>query len=223
MGARNYEVTVNTRAAATTLIQLKTVRLGDQIVPLIPIRSGINEHHLLVPAATVTNESLIRALTPYGQVTEVRNGTFKGQPSVLTGTRYIQMRIKEDNPVPNYIRVADTERSLTTPGSAMGVLALQTGGQHFHRLLCPYCERCGIYGHESTPCVLPCRRCRQAHATTSCEVPQLTGRWLEVSRQPRSHQYILTMMSSRPSTMRNQQRRPRKRTKKNPPAKSRRM
>ncbi|XP_077537060.1 uncharacterized protein LOC144149366 [Haemaphysalis longicornis] len=173
MGARNYEVTVNTRAAATTLIQFKTVRLGDQIVPLIPIGPASTSITCLFLPATVTNESLIRALTPHGQVTEVRNGTFKGQPSVLTGTRYIQMRMKEDNPVPNYIRVAGHRAVFDYPGVRRVCRRCRQEGHISTECSAPFCERCGIFGHESSPCVLPCRRCGQAHATTSCEVPHL--------------------------------------------------
>lgn len=105
MRGRNYEVTVNTRAAVTSLIQFKSIRLADQIVPLIPVGPASRSVTCLCLPAAVTNETLIRALAPYGQVTEIRNETFKGQPSVFTGTRYIQMRMKDENPVPNYIRL----------------------------------------------------------------------------------------------------------------------
>lgn len=94
---------MNTRAAVTTLLQFKNIRLGDQIVSVVPIGLAPTSVTCLFLLASVTNETLIRALIPYGQVTELRNGTLKGQPTVITGTRYIQIRMREDNAVPNYI------------------------------------------------------------------------------------------------------------------------
>ncbi|KAH9384823.1 hypothetical protein HPB48_026845 [Haemaphysalis longicornis] len=155
MGAKNYEVTVNTRAAATTLVQFKNVRLGDQLVPLVPIGPASTSITCLFLPAAVTNEALIRSLTPYGQVVE---------PSVLTGTRYIQMRIKEDNSVPNYIRVAGHRAVFDYPGVRRVCRRCRQEGHISTDCTAPFCVRCGIYGLETTPC---------PHATTTCEVPHL--------------------------------------------------
>lgn len=102
------------------------------------------------------------------------------------------MRIKEDNPVPNYIRVAGHRAVFDYPGVRWVCWRCRQAGHISTDCSAPFCERCGIYGHESTPCVLPCRRCGQAHATTSCEVPQLyraVAGGFQAAAEPPVHPY----------------------------------
>lgn len=173
MGSNNYQVTVNSRAAATTLIQFKSIHLGDQVVPLVPVGPLATNVTCLFLPSSVPDDALTQALRNHGTITEIRHGTFKSQPSVRTGTRYVTIRMKEENPVPNYIRVGGHRAVFDYPGVKRVCRRCKQEGHIGAECAAPFCERCGIYGHPTEPCDLPCRRCSAPHATTSCPTPPL--------------------------------------------------
>ncbi|KAG0443126.1 hypothetical protein HPB47_015260 [Ixodes persulcatus] len=59
---------------------------------------------LFLPAH-VPDELLVRSLAQHGKVQEITHGVYKDTPSIKTGTRYVKMEMKEQNPVPNFLRI----------------------------------------------------------------------------------------------------------------------
>lgn len=108
----------------------------------------------------------------YGTVLEVRLITFKAKPSVRTATRYIQIRMNESNPVPNYIRISGHWAVFDYPGVRRVCRSCRQEGHIGADCTTPFCERCRIYVHLTEPCEFHCRSCGESRTTSRCLAPR---------------------------------------------------
>ncbi|KAG0419273.1 hypothetical protein HPB47_004236 [Ixodes persulcatus] len=152
LGGTNFQVVVNTRAAALKLREAGSVSIANQSVPIASTGSQVTNVTCLFLPTFVRNDQLVQALAPYGKVIDVSYVTYHRTATVKTGTRFIRMEMKEANPLPNFLRVAGHRRRATF-------------GYSVRRC---YCDRCGVFGHPTEDCTANCRRCGGTHATVDC-------------------------------------------------------
>ncbi|KAG0415601.1 hypothetical protein HPB47_007217 [Ixodes persulcatus] len=107
-------------------------------------------------------------LEPYGQILEITHGVYKDNPSVKTGIRYLKMKMKEDNPVPNFARIAGYRVIVDYRGLVRVCRRCKKEGHFKTQCTAEYCSRCAIFGHDGSTCTESCRRCGAGHATVDC-------------------------------------------------------
>ncbi|KAG0441165.1 hypothetical protein HPB47_016026 [Ixodes persulcatus] len=106
LGGTNFQVVVNSRAAALKHREAGSVSIANQSVPIVPTGPQVTNVTCLFPPTFVRNDQLVQALAPYGKVIDVTYATYHRTATVKTGTRFIRMEMKEANPLPNFLRVA---------------------------------------------------------------------------------------------------------------------
>ncbi|KAG0420679.1 hypothetical protein HPB47_003350, partial [Ixodes persulcatus] len=106
LGGPTFQVVVNSRQAAASLGAAREVIIADQAIPMTPVGPVITSITCMFLPLFVSDETLKKSLEPYGQILEITHGVYKDNPSVKTGIRYLKMKMKEDNPVPNFARIA---------------------------------------------------------------------------------------------------------------------
>ncbi|KAG0422179.1 hypothetical protein HPB47_001975 [Ixodes persulcatus] len=105
MGALHFQVVVNSKAAVRKLLDAGGLSIGGNLVPLVPVGPQVTAVTVLFLLAHVPDELLVRSLAQHGKVQEITHGVYKDTPSIKTGTRYAKMEMKEQNPVPNFLRI----------------------------------------------------------------------------------------------------------------------
>ncbi|KAM7313200.1 uncharacterized protein ISCGN_003082 [Ixodes scapularis] len=116
----------------------------------------------------VSDETLKKSLEPYGQFLEITHGVYKDNPSVKTGTLYLKMKMKEDNPIPNFARIAGYRVTFDYRGLVRVCRRCKKEGHFRAQCTAEYCSRCAIFGHNGSTCTESCRRCGAGHDTVDC-------------------------------------------------------
>lgn len=111
---------------------------------------------------------------------------FKDKPTVHTGTRYIKMEMKLDNPLPNFLRIAGQRATFEYRGVRRVCRRCNLEGHYKAQCTTPHCERCATFGHATNGCTSDCRRCGGAHATVDCTARKL---YSTVTAAPSSHEF----------------------------------
>ncbi|KAG0422630.1 hypothetical protein HPB47_001569 [Ixodes persulcatus] len=70
LGSTNFQVVVNTRAAALKLREAGSVSFANQLVPIVPTGPQVSNVTCLFLPTFVRNDQLAEALAPYGKVTD---------------------------------------------------------------------------------------------------------------------------------------------------------
>ncbi|KAM7308212.1 hypothetical protein ISCGN_011846 [Ixodes scapularis] len=168
LGGPTFQVVVNSRQAAASLGAAREVIIADQAIPLTPVGPVITSITCMFLPLFVSDETLKKSLEPYGQVLEITHGVYKDNPSVKTGTRYLKMKMKEDNPVPNFARIAGYRVTFDYRGLVRVCRRCKKEGHFKAQCTAEFCSRCAIFGHNGSTCTESCRRCGAGHATVDC-------------------------------------------------------
>ncbi|CAN8017509.1 unnamed protein product, partial [Ixodes persulcatus] len=168
LGGTNFQVVVNTRAAALKLREAGSVSIANQSVPIVPTGPQVTNVTCLFLPTFVRNDQLVQALAPYGKVIDVSYATYHRTATVKTGTRFIRMEMKEANPLPNFLRVAGHRATFDYRGLKRVCRRCRQEGHVRAQCTTGYCDRCGVFGHPTEDCTANCRRCGGTHATVDC-------------------------------------------------------
>ncbi|CAN8025400.1 unnamed protein product, partial [Ixodes persulcatus] len=168
LGGTNFQVVVNTRAAALKRREAGSVSIANQSVPIVPTGPQVTNVTCLFLPTFVRNDQLVQALAPYGKVIDVSNATYHRTATVKTGTRFIRMEMKEANPLPNFLRVAGHRATFDYRGLKRVCRRCRQEGHVRAQCTTGYCDRCGVFGHPTEDCTANCRRCGGTHATVDC-------------------------------------------------------
>lgn len=136
-GGLDYQITVKSSNAVKKILEIGSPRISNQLIKLEPaVQQQVSVTSLFL-AYSVSNDALVTALAPYGNVTAIDLASFKDNPTVRTGTRYIKMEINQLNPL-NFLRIAGHRATF------------EYLGVHY-KVNCstPFCERCAVYGHRT--------------------------------------------------------------------------
>ncbi|KAG0445419.1 hypothetical protein HPB47_015432 [Ixodes persulcatus] len=168
LGGTNFQVVVNTRAAALKLREAGSVSIANQSVPIVPTGPQVTNVTFLFLPTFVRNNQLVQALAPYGKVIDVSYATYHRTATVKTGTRFIRMEMKEANSLLNFLRVAGHRATFDYRG--LKRVCRRCRQEDHVRAQCTtgYCDRCGVFGHPTEGCSANCRRCGGTHATVDC-------------------------------------------------------
>ncbi|KAM7313865.1 uncharacterized protein LOC120837071 [Ixodes scapularis] len=168
LGGTNFQVVVNTRAAALKLREAGSVSIANQSVPIVPTGPQMTNVTCLFLPTFVRNDQLVQALAPYGKVIDVSYATYHRTATVKTGTRFIRMEMKEANPLPNFLRVAGHRATFDYRGLKRVCRRCRQEGHVRAQCTTGYCDRCGVFGHPTEGCTANCGRCGGTHATVDC-------------------------------------------------------
>ncbi|KAG0427843.1 hypothetical protein HPB47_025130 [Ixodes persulcatus] len=173
LGGTNFQVVVNTRAAALKLREAGSVSIANQSVLIVPTGPQVTNVTCLFLPTFVRNDQLVQALAPYGKVIDVSYAAYHRTATVKTGTRFIRMEMKEANPLPNFLRVADHRATFDYRGLKRVCRRCRQEGHVRAQCTTGYCDRCGVFGHPTEGCTANCttvqqRRCGGTHATVDC-------------------------------------------------------
>ncbi|KAG0435320.1 hypothetical protein HPB47_018564 [Ixodes persulcatus] len=168
LGGTNFQVVVNTRAAALKLREAGSVSIANQSVPIVPTGPQVTKVTCLFLLTFVRNDQLVQALAPYGKVIDVSYATYHRTATVKTGTRFIRMEMKEANLLLNFLRAAGHRATFDYRGLKRVCRRCRQEGHVRAQCTTGYCDRCGVFGHPTEGCTASCRRCGGTHATVDC-------------------------------------------------------
>ncbi|KAG0415160.1 hypothetical protein HPB47_007681 [Ixodes persulcatus] len=168
MGALHFQVVVNSKAAVRKLLDAGGLSIGGNLVPLVPVGPQVTTVTVLFLPAHVPDELLVRSLAQHGKVQEITHGVYKDTPSIKTGTRYVKMEMKEQNPVPNFLRIGGYRVTCDYRGMKRVCRRCKKEGHFKAQCTEEYCTRCACFGHATETCAAGCRWCGAAHATVDC-------------------------------------------------------
>ncbi|KAG0415285.1 hypothetical protein HPB47_007561 [Ixodes persulcatus] len=168
LGGTDFQVVVNTRAAAHMLREAGSVSIANQSVPIVPTGPQVTNVTCLFLPTFVRNDQLVQALAPYGKVIDVSYATYHRTATVKIGTRFIRMEMKEANPLPNFLCVAGHRATFDYRGLKRVCRRCRQEGHVRAQCTTGYCDRCGVFGHPTEDCTANCRRCGGTHATVDC-------------------------------------------------------
>ncbi|KAM7313587.1 mucin-7-like [Ixodes scapularis] len=168
LGGTNFQVVVNTLAAALKLREAGSVSIANQLVPIVPTGPQVTNVTCLFLPTFVRNDQLVQALAPYGKVIDVSYATYQRTATVKTGTRFIRMEMKGANPLPNFLRVAGHRATFDYRGLKRVCRRCRQEGHVRAQCTTGYCDRCGVFGHPTEGCTANCARCGGTHATVDC-------------------------------------------------------
>ncbi|KAG0436422.1 hypothetical protein HPB47_017952 [Ixodes persulcatus] len=132
-------------------------------------------------------------LEAYGHILEITHGVYKDNPSVKTGTRYMKMKMKENNRVHNFTRIAGYCATFDYRSLVRVCRRCKKEGHFKAQYTAEYCSRCATLGHDGTTCTESGRRCGARHATIDCtktmmDFPQLATRSTSSSMAQEGHE-----------------------------------
>ncbi|KAH7957654.1 hypothetical protein HPB52_021072 [Rhipicephalus sanguineus] len=169
-GGTKFCIAVATAAAAGKLSARGSFVLNGAAVPVAQVGPQVVTVTVFRCPLFVGDASLAAAFAQYGKVLEIYEQTFKGRQHVGNSLRVV--RLEMSKPVPNFMsvqghRVMCDYRGVTKVCSRCA----QEGhvGKDCHT---PRCARCETFGHDTTGCSAPCRRCAGEHATADCLQPR---------------------------------------------------
>ncbi|KAH7936103.1 hypothetical protein HPB52_018303 [Rhipicephalus sanguineus] len=167
-GGFDFQVGVNSVAAVQTLLETGGLRLGTRTVPLVPVARQVASVTCLYLPCYVPDNEVVTGLKSYGTTLRIEEARYKDRPSIRTGTRYIKMDMRLENPLPNFARVGGHRATFEYRGVRRLCRRCNQEGHFKGQCDTPHCARCGVFGHRTDTCTEPCRRCGGAHASVDC-------------------------------------------------------
>ncbi|KAH7939724.1 hypothetical protein HPB52_016471 [Rhipicephalus sanguineus] len=167
-GGFDFQVGVNSVAAVQTLLETGGLRLGTRTVPLVPVARQVASVTCLYLPCYVPDNEVVTGLKSYGTTLRIEEARYKDRPSIRTGTRYIKMDMRLENPLPNFARVGGHRATFEYRGVRRLCRRCNQEGHFKAQCDTPHCARCGVFGHRTDTCTEPCRRCGGAHASVDC-------------------------------------------------------
>ncbi|KAH7976295.1 hypothetical protein HPB52_011312 [Rhipicephalus sanguineus] len=167
-GGFDFQVGVNSVAAVQTLLETGGLRLGTRTVPLVPVARQVASVTCLYLPCYVPDNEVVTGLKSYGTTLRIEEARYKDHPSIRTGTRYIKMDMRLENPIPNFARLGGHRATFEYRGVRCLCRRCNQEGHFKAQCDTPHCARCGVFGHRTDTCTEPCRRCGGAHASVDC-------------------------------------------------------
>ncbi|KAH7981870.1 hypothetical protein HPB52_001359 [Rhipicephalus sanguineus] len=167
-GGFDFQVGVNSVAAVQSLLETGGLRLGTRTVPLVPVARQVASVTCLYLPCYVPDNEVVTGLKSYGTTLRIEEARYKDRPSIRTGTRYIKMDMRLENPLPNFARVGGHRATFEYRGVRRLCRRCNQEGHFKAQCDTPHCARCGVFGHRTDTCTEPCRRCGGAHASVDC-------------------------------------------------------
>ncbi|KAH7940274.1 hypothetical protein HPB52_022594 [Rhipicephalus sanguineus] len=167
-GGFDFQVGVISVAAVQTLLETGGLRLGTRTVPLVPVARQVASVTCLYLPCYVPDNEVVTGLKSYGTTLRIEEARYKDRPSIRTGTRYIKMDMRLENPLPNFARVGGHRATFEYRGVRRLCRRCNQEGQFKAPCDTPHCARCGVFGRRTDTCTEPCRRCGGAHASVDC-------------------------------------------------------
>lgn len=168
LGAFDFQVGINSASAVQHLLEVGGLRLGNQVVPLVPVARQVASVTCMYLPSYISDNEVATSLKTFGTTLRIEEARYKDRPSIRTGTRYLKMEMKQDNPLPNFARVSGHRATFEYRGVRRLCRRCSLEGHYKAQCQTPFCRRCGIYGHPEETCSLACRRCGGAHASVDC-------------------------------------------------------
>ncbi|KAH9369137.1 hypothetical protein HPB48_018886 [Haemaphysalis longicornis] len=91
---------------------------------------------------------------------------------VRNGHRVVQIEMKSEKSVPNFIRVLEQRVICDYPGVLLVCSRCKKAGHYRKDCTEDFCGWCSMYGHTTGSCTARCRRCRGDHTTADCVKPR---------------------------------------------------
>ncbi|KAH7957933.1 hypothetical protein HPB51_028081 [Rhipicephalus microplus] len=142
-GGFDFQVAVNSTRAVQVLLEFGGLRLGTRAVPLVPVaRQVASVTCLYLPCYVRDNEAV---------TSEAR---YKDRPSIRirTGTRYIKIDMRPENPLPNFARVGGHRATFEYRGVRRLCRRCNQEGHFRAQCETPHCAICGVFGHRTDTC-----------------------------------------------------------------------
>ncbi|KAH7982028.1 hypothetical protein HPB52_002677 [Rhipicephalus sanguineus] len=167
-GGFDIQVRVNSIRAVQVLLETGGLRFGTRTVPLVPVARQVASVTCLYLPCYVPDNEVVTVLKSYGTTLRIEEARYKDRPSIRTGTRYIKMDVRLENPFPNFARVGGHRATFEYRGVRRLCRRCNLEGHFKAQCDTPHCARCGVFGHRTDTCTEPCRRCGGAHASVDC-------------------------------------------------------
>lgn len=172
LGGAKFQCTVYTSAAMQQLLRHGGLSICGKTVAIEALAPRLTRVACLSLPGYVTDEHLLRALAPYGKVVGIERPTTVDRPTVKNGHRVVQIEMKPEKPVPNFIRVLEHRVICDYPGVLRVCSRCKKAGHYRKDCKEDFCGRCSTFGHTTGSCTAKCRRCRGDHATADCVKPR---------------------------------------------------
>ncbi|KAM7290249.1 uncharacterized protein ISCGN_026896 [Ixodes scapularis] len=106
----------------------------------------------------ISDDTVRRALEPYGKINEVSRDTWRaeGFQNVQTTTRLVRMNLKEGvtkENLPHQLRLFGSNVLVLVPGRAPLCLRCKRTGHIRRECRVPRCDKCHRFGHEQEDCI----------------------------------------------------------------------
>lgn len=108
LGGFKFLVGLKSASAVRKFREAGSLRIAGEVVPVDPaVSDEVNTSVTCWSLPTfVGDEEIVQALAPYGKVLKIEAARYGDKRSFLTGPRYIQLRMKTNNPLPYCLRIS---------------------------------------------------------------------------------------------------------------------
>ncbi|CAN7946288.1 unnamed protein product, partial [Ixodes hexagonus] len=165
-GGPRFLAIVSSMANAGKMVAQGSMRLGNEEVPLVPVRPHVLYVSVFRLPPYVPDEALITVLNQYGKVLQVTHAAYKDHPNIKNGTRIVRTEMAK--PVPNFINVRGHRAMVDYKGLRKVCFRCGQEGHVGSGCTTPRCTRCNVFEHKTEGCQAPCQRCGHNHATADC-------------------------------------------------------
>ncbi|KAL1416828.1 hypothetical protein MTO96_027426 [Rhipicephalus appendiculatus] len=169
-GGTKFCIAVATATAAAKLSTRGSFVLNGAAVPVAQVGPQVVAVTVFRCPLFLGDASLAAAFSQYGKVIDVHEQTFKGRQHVGNSLRVV--RLEMSKPVPNFLTVQGHRVMCDYRGVTKVCSRCAHEGHVGKDCHTPRCARCEAFGHDTTGCSAPCRRCGGEHATADCLQPR---------------------------------------------------